>query len=167
MICIFQLGAFEMAWKIIGIKERELTGPAHSNSTAHRPILIQHKDDRARLTLRSCHCHPVPIGPKTTAAAHRFRPAPMVFHAPPYPVALSPAYTSKRKQNPFRSSLSTASAPPLYADEDCRLKQSRPPSSASVLRRARQVPEQVPLREVANEPEAGAYDFSLMRAPRR
>jgi hypothetical protein len=27
MICIVEVGAFEMAWKIIGIKERELAGP--------------------------------------------------------------------------------------------------------------------------------------------
>jgi hypothetical protein len=29
MICIFDVGAFEMAWKIIGINERELTGQTH------------------------------------------------------------------------------------------------------------------------------------------
>jgi hypothetical protein len=27
MICIVEVGAFEIAWKILGIKERELTGP--------------------------------------------------------------------------------------------------------------------------------------------
>jgi hypothetical protein len=88
MICIFQLGAFEMGWKIIGIKEIELTGPSHYYSVAwhlNQAKAHQKNSQCTQSTQDACpsrlvahpHC-PQRATFSPTGRAHCFLPTPTV-----------------------------------------------------------------------------------------